>query len=166
MNKKLILMVDDDKVFLEAQSTILSHHGYEVITANNCDAGYVKAIERKPNLIILDVNMESEFSGFEFYKKLRSDQDIGKIPVILLTGIVTYSISNQIVEIYREIRSKEDIEKGRVLKIRNEQSDIADVGIEYFDEKGRSVYLQLESFVAKSDIDMRLVNEIERLMTS
>jgi CheY-like chemotaxis protein len=161
MESKKILMVDDDRDFLESQSLMLKHLGYNVVTANGSEEGFEQAKTCNPDLIILDVNMEKKYSGFELHKQIRENKELGQIPIILLTGVVTYSISNQLIDMYREMRGKDDFEINRVLKISDNGSEIA---VEYFDEDGKPIYLPLDSFVSKSVVEMKLVDEIKRFL--
>ena len=65
MNKKTILIIDDDKTFVDIVSQILLENEFDVIqTYNGFDA--FKALERKDvDLILLDIVMP-DFDGLEF----------------------------------------------------------------------------------------------------
>src|SRR5262245_8726659 len=58
-----VLVVDDDRQFLEATRTMLEEHGYEVVTANDGSEGLMRAERESPDLIVLDVMMPRR-SGF------------------------------------------------------------------------------------------------------
>jgi CheY-like chemotaxis protein len=45
------------------------------------------ALERKPNLILLDVMMTTKTEGFDLSRKLKSNDQTKEIPVVLVTGI-------------------------------------------------------------------------------
>ena len=89
MKTKKILLVDDDNDFISAQGALLKHAGYEVYLAFSGAEGFIKATEVNPDLVILDVNMETKNSGFELNQKIRTDKDLKNIPIIMLTGIET-----------------------------------------------------------------------------
>ena len=57
MNRKKILLIDDEQDILEIISYNLEKEGYQVITASNGNEGIVKAKEILPDLILLDVMM-------------------------------------------------------------------------------------------------------------
>ncbi len=59
-----ILIVEDDKNIRETLKDILELSGYEVTTAKNGKEGYVQLLEKKPDLVLCDVNMP-ELDGFE-----------------------------------------------------------------------------------------------------
>lgn len=83
--RKKVLLVDDDRDFLEMHKAVLEHRGYEVITARNTSECMGKLEEVKPDIVILDVMMEQFDSGFkasEKIKKIHKD-----LPVMLLTSI-------------------------------------------------------------------------------
>ena len=83
-----ILLVDDDEVFVEATKTVLETK-YRVITAYDGNAGLAKARQEKPDLILLDIIMPTE-DGFHVCKQLKSDRDLAKIPVIILTSFAQH----------------------------------------------------------------------------
>ena len=58
-----VLVVDDDRQFLEATRTMLEEHGYEVFTAQDGSEGLMRAELESPDLIVLDVMMPRR-SGF------------------------------------------------------------------------------------------------------
>src|SRR5262245_38922389 len=67
---KRVLVVDDDRQFLEATRIMLEKHGYEVLTASDGHDGLVCA-EREPlDLIVLDVMMPRR-SGFGVLDRIR-----------------------------------------------------------------------------------------------
>ncbi len=86
MSAPTLLVVDDSQTVRLQVQRILANAGYEVITA--CD-GYeaLELVERKPELIVLDVNMPGldGFSVCEQLKKLGSDHE--KLPIVFLTGM-------------------------------------------------------------------------------
>jgi CheY-like chemotaxis protein len=81
---KKILLVDDDRDFVESTRTLLEEK-YEVVVAYDGDEGIVKAREEKPDLIILDVIMPVE-DGFTAADEIAGDEELKKIPLMLLTS--------------------------------------------------------------------------------
>ncbi|MHB8931400.1 MAG: response regulator, partial [Melioribacteraceae bacterium] len=83
---KKILIIDDypDNVFLLQDR--LEKEGFEVIKAYHGETGIQKAIEEKPDLILLDIMMP-DISGFEVCKILTANQETKLIPIILLTAL-------------------------------------------------------------------------------
>jgi two-component system alkaline phosphatase synthesis response regulator PhoP len=84
-HKTKILLVDDDKDFVEATKLVLESKPYEVIIAYNGDEGLAKARLEKPDLIILDIIMPVK-DGFTAAEQLKKDPELSKIPVIMLTS--------------------------------------------------------------------------------
>jgi CheY-like chemotaxis protein len=161
MNGKKILLVDDDKDFILAQGAILKHAGFETYFAYSGSEGYQKAKEVMPDLIILDVNMETFNAGFDLNRQIRKDKDLSTIPIIMLTGIETFPISAQILDMYNSMMDKGDINLFEVLKVADSRDD---VGVQYRDDSGNPFYLPLDSFVSKDTAEYRLMQEVERFI--
>jgi CheY-like chemotaxis protein len=83
---KKILMIDDDIVIIRYLKALLEDNGYETCTAADSATALVAARDQKPDLITLDLEMPGEW-GPRFYRKLRRDNDLGKIPIIVISGI-------------------------------------------------------------------------------
>jgi two-component system alkaline phosphatase synthesis response regulator PhoP len=86
MEKKKILLVDDDVDFAEATKLILESKKYDVVIALNGNEGLKKVQIEQPDLIILDVMMP-EMDGYEVCAKLKADPAYSKIPILLLTAV-------------------------------------------------------------------------------
>lgn len=84
-DKAKILLIDDDKDFVEATKLVLESKPYEVITAYNGSEGLQKAKTEKPDLIILDIIMPVK-DGFNAAEELKKDPELNKVPVIMLTS--------------------------------------------------------------------------------
>lgn len=82
-----ILIVDDDPDFCEISRTILEPAGYEVITAADT-AQAMECIERDyPDLILLDLVMNTVDEGLEFGKRLHCDPILRHLPIVYVTSI-------------------------------------------------------------------------------
>ena len=86
MERRVILTIDDEKDNHEYIKSVLEDDYVEVITALNGKEGLEKAIEMKPHLIILDIQMPV-MDGFEMFRNLNENEKTTDIPVIMLTGI-------------------------------------------------------------------------------
>jgi EAL domain-containing protein (putative c-di-GMP-specific phosphodiesterase class I)/DNA-binding response OmpR family regulator len=84
MAAEKILIVDDDEDVLLIVQTILDNAGYAAVLARNGREGVEKAIEGKPDLILLDVMMP-ELSGWEVCTTLKSAPETRQIPIAMLT---------------------------------------------------------------------------------
>lgn len=83
--KQTILIIDDNKDFLEIFSMKLTQAGFEVTTAVGGEEGFNKAKQLKPDLVLLDVEMPV-MNGVETLAKLKADGDTSQLKVIFLTN--------------------------------------------------------------------------------
>lgn len=77
-----ILIIDDDITVSTMMRRGLTYEGYEVVVAADGRAGLLKALERQPDLIILDVMMPG-IDGLEVCRRLRKETEV---PVLMVTA--------------------------------------------------------------------------------
>ena len=88
-----ILIVDDDPDIVEAMRMPLEANHYQVVSASSAKEGLQKILKERPDLVILDVMMETTTEGFHFAYKLRSEapdspyKDFSKLPILMITAI-------------------------------------------------------------------------------
>jgi CheY-like chemotaxis protein len=82
-----ILIVDDNKDFVFTMETLLKRNGFQPLTANTGQEGFDLAQKERPDLILLDVMMETLYSGFEVCRRLKSDPQLRAIPIIGISGM-------------------------------------------------------------------------------
>ncbi len=85
MNKRRILVVDDEPSIVRPLMFILKKKGYEVLTASNGEEGLRVARTEKPDVIFLDVMMPKK-NGYEVCQELKQDPELEKIYIIILTA--------------------------------------------------------------------------------
>lgn len=85
MDKKKILIIDDELEMLQVLKLRLEADNYIAFTASNGDEGLEKAKNEKPDLILLDIMMPKK-DGFTFVKDLKADDNLRNTPIIVLTG--------------------------------------------------------------------------------
>jgi CheY-like chemotaxis protein len=86
MERKSVLVADDDKVFVAAVTAVLQSR-YSVRTASNGKEALEQVQQDPPDLIVLDVMMDYMSEGFDVARKLRTDPETKTIPLIMLTGV-------------------------------------------------------------------------------
>ncbi len=79
----LILIIDDDSTILQLQKRILEEAGYDVILAADGVYGMELFEEKKPDLVLLDIDMPGP-NGFQVLESIRQKSSV---PVIMVTGI-------------------------------------------------------------------------------
>jgi CheY-like chemotaxis protein len=85
MDRRQILIVDDYPGARYLRSRILSDAGYEVLEASGGEEALRIAADRRPALVLLDVNLP-DLSGPEVCRRLKGDPATAGIPVIQITG--------------------------------------------------------------------------------
>jgi len=88
--KAKILMIDDDPDFKAAVTRILQSSYYEVVTAANVTEGRKKILEEKPDLILLDIMMDSLFDGFALCHAIKTEKELSAAkdtPVIHVSAV-------------------------------------------------------------------------------
>lgn len=88
MEKKKILIVDDEPDVLKLLGERLTKAGYDIIKASSGKEAIELAGKKKPNLVILDIAMPG-MDGSETATILRNDPDTKNIPILFLTCLFT-----------------------------------------------------------------------------
>jgi CheY-like chemotaxis protein len=95
MNQKRILLVDDDPDVRLTLRLPLEAAGYQVFEAVNIAEGQAAVKKVKPDLIVLDVMMDTTTAGFQFALDLHSTdpgsefKEFRETPIVMLTAIHT-----------------------------------------------------------------------------
>jgi CheY-like chemotaxis protein len=84
-HRPVVLMIDDDQATRAAVAGILRQEGVVVAEAPDGQAGFQRAIETLPDLIITDISMPI-MNGWELIRRLRADDRARDIPVIVCSG--------------------------------------------------------------------------------
>ena len=87
-NAPTILIVDDISVNVTILENILSHEGYEAMTALSVQEALGLMKQTRPDLILSDLSMP-EIDGLEFCRMLKNDQATRDIPFIFITVLNT-----------------------------------------------------------------------------
>src|SRR5919197_975352 len=81
----LILVVEDNDKNRKLVRDVLMHKGYEVIETETGEDGVRLAKERRPRLILMDIQLPG-IDGIEALRRLRADEATRAIPVIAVTA--------------------------------------------------------------------------------
>jgi two-component system, cell cycle response regulator DivK len=85
MDKKTILIVEDNDLNLKLFRDLLTAHCYETIETKEGLEALALARRTRPNLILMDIQLP-EISGLDITKRIKADVDICKIPIIAVTA--------------------------------------------------------------------------------
>ena len=86
MEKKTVLVIDDEMDMRIYITTVLETSGYAPIATREGKEGIRKAKEIHPDLIILDVMMPGD-GGAETYRQLKADPELNRIPIVMLSAV-------------------------------------------------------------------------------
>jgi two-component system alkaline phosphatase synthesis response regulator PhoP len=86
--RRKILIVDDDPVFVKSTSLVLEAHGYDVDSARNGAEGLAKIKQDPPDLVLLDVMMSYLLEGVEVSRQMMTQRGVQDIPIIMVTSIL------------------------------------------------------------------------------
>jgi two-component system, cell cycle response regulator DivK len=93
----LILIVEDNDKNLKLVRDVLQVKGYETIEAGTAEDGIRLAHERKPDLVLMDIQLPG-MSGIDAIGVLRADPATSAIPVVAVTASVMQHDRNKITE--------------------------------------------------------------------
>ncbi|AZA77150.1 response regulator [Chryseobacterium sp. G0186] len=104
MNKKKILIFDDDTAILEVITIIFEENGYDVKISETSHDILEKVADYQPDVILMD-NWIPKIGGVEATKLLKSTEEFKHIPVIYVTA------NNDIVALASEARADDYVSK-------------------------------------------------------
>jgi CheY-like chemotaxis protein len=84
---KNILIVDDDRDVFESMKIVLEAEGYGVDWATNGADAITKARSARPDLMILDVMMNTDDEGFQVTYAMKQDPQLSCIPIVMVTSV-------------------------------------------------------------------------------
>ncbi|MBN1973881.1 MAG: response regulator [Sedimentisphaerales bacterium] len=87
MEKATVLIVDDDPDITEAMKVVLEHKNYAVNSAGSVEQAMDSLRKKRPDVMILDVMMETPHDGFILARQLKQDDRYKDIPILMLTGV-------------------------------------------------------------------------------
>jgi CheY-like chemotaxis protein len=86
LEKKTILVVDDEPDVRTFLSTLFEDNGYATVMAQDGNEGLSKVKEKAPDLVTLDITMPNK-SGVRFYREMKESAEWRKVPIIIVTGV-------------------------------------------------------------------------------
>ena len=90
MTKEKILIIDDDQDFRFQIRTFLESHNYSAVEAISGKDGLEKLTKEKPDLIVLDIMMETDLEGYvlnELIKFNKQYEEYKNIPILMVSSI-------------------------------------------------------------------------------
>ena len=85
MSKKTILYVEDNEMNRKIVRDLLKRTAYTLVEAHDGEAGVAKALEMRPDLILMDIQLQ-KISGMEATRQLRANAATANIPIVAITS--------------------------------------------------------------------------------
>ena len=85
MSEKTILYVEDNEMNRKIVRDLLKRTTYKLVEAHDGEAGVAKALEIRPDLILMDIQLP-KLSGLDATRKLRAEPATAAIPIITITS--------------------------------------------------------------------------------
>jgi two-component system cell cycle response regulator DivK len=85
MSAKTILYIEDNEMNRKIVRDLLKRTKYALIEAHDGEAGVAKALEARPDLILMDIQLP-KISGLEATRRLRADPVTAATPIIAITS--------------------------------------------------------------------------------
>jgi CheY-like chemotaxis protein len=82
-----IVFVDDDRDFLDAQAAYFGSRGHIVHTVESSQEAVAFLETTTPDIVFLDLMMERYDSGFRLAHRIRKDERLAGIPIVMLSGV-------------------------------------------------------------------------------
>ncbi len=86
--KLTVLTIEDQQALRNMYRAILTSAGYEVLEADDGEAGWRLAKEGRPDLVLLDLRLP-KLSGYEVLERIRADETTRDIPVVIFSAAGT-----------------------------------------------------------------------------
>ncbi|WP_019672177.1 phosphate regulon transcriptional regulator PhoB [Psychrobacter lutiphocae] len=86
MNTDTILVVEDEPAIREMIVTTLEMAGYECLQAEEVSEAHGLVVDHRPALILLDWMLTGSLSGIDLCRRLKKDELLSEIPIIMLTA--------------------------------------------------------------------------------
>jgi two-component system cell cycle response regulator DivK len=83
-----ILIVEDNDKNMKLARDILRAKGYDTLEAVNGEDGVRLALQRKPDLVLMDIQLP-DINGIQAFHRIRANADTARTPVVAFTASVT-----------------------------------------------------------------------------
>lgn len=84
-NGKRVVCIEDEPEMIDLVRLILGRRGFEVTGANGGLEGLETVERERPDLVLLDLMMP-DMDGWEVYQRIKSDEKLREIPVVVVTA--------------------------------------------------------------------------------
>jgi len=92
---KTVLIVEDNEKNMKLARDILRAKGYATLEAVNGLDGVTLALQHKPDLVLMDIQLP-DINGIEAFERIRADASAGRVPVVAFTASVTVNDRSRI----------------------------------------------------------------------
>ena len=100
MSLKKVMILDDDKHFLDQLGELLTLSGYEMVAVNDAVKAVDVAVKTHPDIVVLDIKMPGR-NGFQVAADLRQLSVLKNVPLIAMTGFYSREEGKQIIQAFK-----------------------------------------------------------------
>ena len=98
MNKKKVLVVDDESPIADMISDFCQSFGFDAKTMNSGEDALEAVKSYRPDLITLDLIM-TDLSGLEVLEMLKGDEETRKVPVIVISALANAGAAKEVLKL-------------------------------------------------------------------
>jgi len=91
----LVLIIEDNEKNMKLARDVLQVKGYETVEAVTGEEGVKLALQRRPDLVLMDIQLPG-INGIDAFRQIRADPKTAHIPIVALTASVTPTDRSQI----------------------------------------------------------------------
>lgn len=98
IDRKKILIVDDDINMLKIMQIFLEKKGYCVVTVSKGFEAMINIERERPNLILLDILLDKNLSSEIIIHNIKENKLLCQIPIIMVTALTSYTSKQRFID--------------------------------------------------------------------
>jgi DNA-binding response OmpR family regulator len=95
---KTLLIIEDNQKIAQAMAIRLTHAGFNVVHAQDAVYAMAKALQYRPDLVILDINLPGG-DGFLVAERLRAQAETASVPIVFITASKVPGLAQRVADV-------------------------------------------------------------------